>query len=254
MVPSAEEQTAKTFMQAMETRRVVIQGVEILLELNERVFAPSPNGSFYGEQLRIHPGDHVIDIGTGSGVLAIFAAKRGAVVSATDTDAEAIELAGRNARSNQVEIELKQGSMFGSFERRFDVILANLPNEIVNQDYIDAIGAELARTMDGGDRGNKYILELLITAHRHMHEGSRLYLPIHTLTDYKRTIEEMLKSYQAKLVGAAELPAKEFVEKNLESYLDLNQEGVIRIFKRDGKWYSEGYIFELSLKANDSQS
>lgn len=46
----------------------------------ERMLADRPRMEFYHAaiQRRIHPGDHVIDLGTGTGILAAFASKRGA--------------------------------------------------------------------------------------------------------------------------------------------------------------------------------
>jgi tRNA1(Val) A37 N6-methylase TrmN6 len=64
------------FAQENEIRHVTVQGQEIALELNQFVFAPSANGSFYANALCLFPQERIIDIGTGSGVLAIYAAKR----------------------------------------------------------------------------------------------------------------------------------------------------------------------------------
>ena len=228
-------------------RKICVQGIELELELNEHIFPPSANGSFYAHSIKINKGEAVIDIGTGSGVLAIFAAKLGAITCATDIDDYAIETAGRNALLNRVSIEFSRGLLFAGFERKFDVILANLPNEIIHPTYLDSVGEERAKTFDGGEKGNKHILELLKVARSYMHRDSRLYLPVHTLTDYHETLRAALANYEAKLIAAEQLPTKEFVEENLDFYLKLNEAGVIRIFLRAGKWHSNGYIFELSL-------
>lgn len=238
---------AKTFARGTEFRKITVQGIEIVLEVNEHIFPPSPNGSFYAESIKVNAGETVIDIGTGSGVLAIFAAKAGAVVSATDVGGHAVEVAGRNASLNGVEIELTRGPLFAASDKQFDVILANLPNEIIHQTYLDSIGEELAGTFDGGEKGNEHILGLLQVAKRHMHERSRLYLPVHTLTDYHETMREAVAGYNTKLVAVGSLPTKEFVEENIDFYLKLNEAGLIRIFRQDGGWRSNGYVFELSL-------
>lgn len=237
----------KTFARGVEYRRVIVQGVELELELNEHVFPPSANGSFYGESIRVGPGETVIDIGTGSGVLGIFAARSGATVYATDTDPHAVELARRNAALNGVTMELRQGSYFAGLGQKFDVILGNLPNEIIHEAYLDEVGRELAGTFDGGEKGNEHILGLLRAAKGHMHEGSRLYLPVHTLTDYHETLRQAAAGYQARLVAVARLPAKEFVEANIDFYLRLNRAGLIRIFMHEGAWHTNGYVYELSL-------
>ncbi|MGI8566597.1 MAG: 50S ribosomal protein L11 methyltransferase [Pyrinomonadaceae bacterium] len=238
---------AETFLQAPERRKFVIRGTEFELEINEHVFPPSANGFFYADSVEVNAGETLIDIGTGSGVLAIFAAKRGAIVSATDLDSCAIETARRNAGLNKVDIEFNQGSLFADFGGRFDVILANLPNEIVHETYLADVGGELSRALDGGAGGNRHILDLLRVAKRHMHERSRLYLPVHTLTDYHETLRQALAGYRARLVAVGQLPTKEFVGRNIGFYSKLNEAGVIRIFLRRGEWHSNGYVFELSV-------
>lgn len=226
-----------------------VQGIDITLELNEHVFAPSPNGLFYANALNVAPEDNVIDLGTGSGILAIYAAKKGGIVSATDIEGEAIELAKKNFTLNDVKIEIKKGSLFGDLKGSFDVIIANLPNEIIPPAYTERIGQQLAQTFDGGKSGNECILSLIAEAHKYMHGKSRLYLPVHTLTDYHQVLQAAVKQYQAKLVALSELPVKAFVEENLTFYQKLNEQGIISIFKKNNNWYSYGYVYELSTKS-----
>lgn len=236
------------FVERKELRQFTIQGIEIALELNQYVFAPSKNGSFYANSIRVAPEERVIDIGTGSGVLAIFAARKGAIVSATDIEEEAVELAKRNCSLNQVNAEVRKGSLFGDFSGPFDVILANLPNEIVPPAYAHRIGQHLAETFDGGEKGNQFILELLEKAKAYMHAKSRLYLPVHTLTDYHQVLQIAIIHYFVRLLAVAQLPVKEFVQQNLAYYLGLNEQGVVRVFKQGNDWYTNGYIYEISLK------
>ncbi len=69
----------------------------------------------------------LLDVGTGSGILAIVASLLGfARVLAVDTDPEAIEVAEENMRINGLtgRIKLRLGTVTG--ESRFDVVLANI--------------------------------------------------------------------------------------------------------------------------------
>lgn len=71
-------------------------------------------------------GHRVLDVGTGTGVLAIGAAMLGADhVIGVDTDATAIEVARTNAEANHVQVEFAVGST-GVAPGPFDGILANL--------------------------------------------------------------------------------------------------------------------------------
>jgi release factor glutamine methyltransferase len=72
----------------------------------------------------------VLDIGTGSGVCAVFAARHARRVVAVDINAAAVRCAGINALLNHVEhkIDLRHGDLFAPVpEDRFDLILFNPP-------------------------------------------------------------------------------------------------------------------------------
>lgn len=78
-------------------------------------------------------GTRVLDVGTGSGILAIAASKRGArEVVAVDTDPLAISAAQENAGRNGVVIDARRGSA-ADVEGTFDVVLANLVGPVLIQ-------------------------------------------------------------------------------------------------------------------------
>jgi ribosomal protein L11 methyltransferase len=72
-------------------------------------------------------GHTVIDIGTGSGVLAIAAARLGASrIVAVDDDADAVQAARENVRLNDVAIDVMVADFRNLVLARFDLVLANL--------------------------------------------------------------------------------------------------------------------------------
>lgn len=71
-------------------------------------------------------GRRVLDVGTGSGILAIAAAKRGSrEVIAVDTDQVAVDATRENAERNGVRVGVHLGSA-ADVDGAFDVVLANL--------------------------------------------------------------------------------------------------------------------------------
>ncbi|MDP7977243.1 50S ribosomal protein L11 methyltransferase [Bacillus multifaciens] len=82
----------------------------------------------------VQPGDTVIDVGTGSGVLSIAAAKLGAAsIQAYDLDPVAVESAEMNIRLNHTEhvVTVGQNSLLEGIEGPVDLIVANLLAEII---------------------------------------------------------------------------------------------------------------------------
>ncbi|HEY7624733.1 MAG TPA: 50S ribosomal protein L11 methyltransferase [Candidatus Limnocylindria bacterium] len=76
-------------------------------------------------------GQSVLDVGTGSGILAIAAAKRGAgSVVAVDIDPLAVRAAGENAAANAVSFATSTGSAV-DVAGTFDIVLANLVGPVL---------------------------------------------------------------------------------------------------------------------------
>ena len=94
-----------------------------------------------GLQLEVdHKGKAVLDVGSGTGILAIMAAKLGAdYLAATDIDEWCIENSKENFELNQVKInELKLGTIRElNFEQKFDIVLANINKNILLEELED---------------------------------------------------------------------------------------------------------------------
>ena len=92
----------------------------------------------------IKGGQRVFDVGTGSGILAITAAKLGATdITAMDYDNTAVRIAGENIRAKTGRSDLLQ-----AFEGKADIIIANLIADLVIRlfDELDehlAVGGKL---------------------------------------------------------------------------------------------------------------
>ncbi len=245
---SAWHRRKSHFVKVPELRRYSFGGLEILTEVTPDVFPPSCITPFMVGNITISTGEKVVDIGTGSGILAIFAAKMGGIVSATDTSADAIDAAEKNAVLNGVKLALYKGRFFAGLDEKFDVIVANLPQEIVPVSYLESIGPKLSKTIDGGKLGNQHVLKFLELAKKHVHKDTRIFLPVYTVTDYASTLRKILLHYNARLVAFQEMSTKEFVPENKAFFRSLNERGKTRIFKRGKKWVANAYLFELTQK------
>src|SRR6266850_2518671 len=104
---------------------IVLPGV-----LNPKVMR---TGAFFASQLQaelVEPGAEVLDMGTGSGVCAIAAARYARRVVAVDISPAAVRCARINVLMNALEdrIEVLQGDLFAPVrDRRFDIVVFNPP-------------------------------------------------------------------------------------------------------------------------------
>ncbi len=106
-----------------------------------------------------------LDIGTGSGIQAIWAARHCDRVVAVDTNPRALNLAAFNARLNRVtNIEFREGSLFEPVAgERFDLVLCNAPY-VVSPDTRYAF-------RDGGVGSDGFSERLVRQAPEHLEEG-----------------------------------------------------------------------------------
>ncbi|MGQ9779491.1 MAG: 50S ribosomal protein L11 methyltransferase [Bacillota bacterium] len=90
---------------------------------------PTTQQSLLLLQEALRPGDRVLDLGTGSGILAIAAAALGAgTVLGRDLDPVAVEVARANVAANGFEgrVRIEEGDLLAGLEEDFDLVLANL--------------------------------------------------------------------------------------------------------------------------------
>jgi release factor glutamine methyltransferase len=95
------------------------------------VYAPQEDTDLLARALADEPLPHgadVLDVGTGSGALAMVAARRGTRVTAVDTSWRAVLTARLNAWLAGLPVRARHGNLFAPVRgRSFDLILANPP-------------------------------------------------------------------------------------------------------------------------------
>jgi len=120
-------------------------------------------------------GLRLLDIGTGSGILAAYCARRGADVTASDIDTEAIK--GLQITSDRMGISIKLVicDLFSKIHERFDIVVFNPP-------YLPSstIGDQ---TTDGGKHGTEVISRFLSELAQHLVENGRGMLVVSSLND-----------------------------------------------------------------------
>lgn len=120
------------------------------LAVDSRVLVPRPETEVLVERclalLHDRPAPRVVDVGTGSGAiaLAVKAARPDAVVTAGDVSADALAVAAANAAALRLEVELVESDLLdGLGGRRFDLIASNPP--YVTEAEMAALEPEVAQ-------------------------------------------------------------------------------------------------------------
>ena len=120
----------------------------------------------------------VIDLGTGSGAvaLAIKHSRPDLQVSATDFSAEALAVAQANAQRLQLEVQFSQGSWLQRIAGRFHLIVSNPPYIAARDPHLGALAHEPLHALASGADGLDDIRAITRQASGHLHAGGWLLL------------------------------------------------------------------------------
>lgn len=150
-------------------------------------------------------GAEVLDLGTGSGVLAVEAARLGGRVTAVDISWRAVAAAWFNALLNGQTVRVRHGDLTSAVPgRRFDLVVANPP-------YVPAPGDApprgIARAWDAGADGRLLIDRVCDAAPLILRSAGALLLVHSHLCDVDATLARLHGAgLRAEVVDRARLP------------------------------------------------
>ncbi|MCW4023967.1 MAG: class I SAM-dependent methyltransferase [Candidatus Bathyarchaeota archaeon] len=188
-----------------QTKRVCFG--DLVFDVCDDVYEPSEDSFLFAQNLTVHPSDWVLDLGTGSGILAILSAKTARRVTAVDINPYAIRCAKANAKVNHLngKMDFLQADLFSAFHNpKFNVILFNAP-------YLPSEEGEadnwIGRSWAGGASGRDVIDQFLAVVPQFLAIDGRVFLMQSTLADEKETICRFEKQgFKAGVVASLALP------------------------------------------------
>ena len=157
------------------------------------------------ESIGLEKTDSVLEIGTGTGIVAIHVAKRVGRVTATDVNQRAAMCAKRNARMNGARnTAFVVGDIFSMLNGKYDVIIFNLP--YLPQDEGESFGGAIERAWDGGLSGREVTERFIAQATLHLNEGGRIIMIDSSQSEYEKTILRFKENgYHAEIIGRLKL-------------------------------------------------
>ena len=218
------------------------------LRISNTTFTPSTISTLMAKELQIEEGDVAIDVGCGSGILSIIAAKLGAShVYAVDKSPDVVEVGRLNAEVNGVgdKITFFSGDLFAPIDQsiKADVIIGDvsgIPDTLADQSgWFPTKGG-------GGARGSELPIRMLDEARRRLKAGGRLFLPTGSLQD-EASIIATAKSLYTRVRKLTERPIplpSQIAESGVLK--DLVDRGIVTLTTRGSRFLWEARVWEVS--------
>jgi release factor glutamine methyltransferase len=150
------------------------------LQVDARVLVPRPDTETLVEWAleRLPASGSVIDLGTGSGAiaLAIKHARTDARVSAVDASADALAVARINAQRLHLDVAFTQSSWLDGVDQQFDLIISNPPYVAVHDKHLNDLRHEPLQALTSGSDGLDDIRKIIQQARAHLRPGGWLLL------------------------------------------------------------------------------
>ena len=164
---------------------------DFIINTDDNVYIPAEDSYLLADNLEIKEGQSVLEIGTGSGIVAMYASKLTDRITVTDINFDACELARKNFEENSIEnIEILFGNLFEPVKnRKFDVILFNTPY-LPTEDG-EVLDDTLNYAFDGGLNGRKVIDLFLNDVGNHLNDGGIVQLIQSSLSGNEETLEKL---------------------------------------------------------------
>lgn len=168
------------------------------IKVNERVLIPRDETEVLCEKIieEARLPQRILDVGTGSGILALFLKNkyRDAQVVALDISPDALEVARTNADEYGLAIDFRESDMLSALPDgdSWDLIVANLPYVPTKMKISEDVRKEPVQALFSGDDGLDHIRRLALDIDEKNIQFQELWLEF--LPKQKKEIEQIFRS------------------------------------------------------------
>ena len=156
------------------------------LKVDERVLIPRPETEELVELILAENPEtnfSVLDIGTGSGAIALALAKNRSAwsVTAADISQEALNLASENAKNQKLNIFFKKSDCFAEISEKYDIIVSNPPyisREDESEVGLNVFYSEPHLALFADEDGLAIYRRIAEDAKDYLKDGGKIYLEI----------------------------------------------------------------------------
>lgn len=170
--------------------------LSIDMDLLEEVYNPSDDSFLLLKVVEVGGGERFLEMGSGSGLIAIHAARAGATVTAVDVNPHAVECTRRNAMRNGEKVTVIESDLFDNVEGLFDVIAFNPPYLAVGETST----AWIERSWGGGPEGTDVSAAFLDEAWKYLAPGGRIYMILSSLSSLRTLLRKAKTHYTSSMV------------------------------------------------------
>jgi len=166
------------------------------IEVDDEVYNPSDDSYLLLRCVEVSPGQSFLEMGAGTGLVALHAAKLGAKVTAADVNPKAVECTRRNAARNGIRLEVVRSDLFEKVTGIFDVIAFNppyLPGTASSTSWVEKAWA-------GGEEGSEMALEFLANAWRHLAPGGRIFMVLSSVGGLMSLLKGARERYESEML------------------------------------------------------
>jgi 16S rRNA G1207 methylase RsmC len=243
-------------MEESATREYVWEGRggPFTILVSDGIFAPTHTSREVAESMIVEAGDTVIDVGSGTGILAFVAARLGAGrVYGTELNPLAVRVANRNAELLGLtgSVDIREGYLFEPVgDVMADVVIGDVSGV---PDEFAALSDWFPGGYSGGPTGAELPVAMLEEARSHLRPGGRLYLPTGSIQDEgailraaRRLFDEgRIRQLRERLLPLPSRIAESAVVRR------MMDSGVVRLIRKGSRSLWEVRVWELTAPPSE---